>query len=188
MELDSIVVGPIQTNCYLLKSTEGNFLIIDPGDNPEKILEKVPKDKIKMIVSTHGHFDHITAAMVLKRKTDAKLLINLADSFMFPSDFEVDIPLEDGMEISLDDIKLKVISTPGHTPGSICLFDEKDKILFSGDTLFYSDHGRCDLPGSSYKDMVSSLKRIFKLPEDVIVYPGHGPKTNIKDEKNRGLI
>lgn len=188
MKLQTLVLGPIQTNCYLLFSSSNNVIVIDPADNPEKILQSVGDSKINYIISTHGHFDHITAAMKLRQMTKSPFLIHKADSFMFPQDLVVDTFLVDGMLVNLDDIVLKVIHTPGHTPGSVCLYDEKNKNLFSGDTLFYADHGRCDLPLSSYSDIVLSLKKLFDLPSDTIVYPGHGPQTTIFDEKNRGLI
>jgi len=101
---------------------------------------------------------------------------------------EPDGILAEGSVLNAGTLSLKVIHTPGHSPGGVCFYCEKDGILFSGDTLFYADHGRCDLPGGSYDNMVTSLKKLFCLPQDTLVYPGHGRATTIGEEKRRGLI
>jgi hydroxyacylglutathione hydrolase len=199
MILEQIKLGPLETNCYILADahTRG-AIIIDPGDEPEKVEELLKKKKLKaaFIVNTHGHIDHIRAENDLKLpvyvyKDEVPMLkdsgLNLSELLQVP--FKVDAqvhPLEDNQEITLDSLRLKVLHTPGHTPGgiSLLLLQPKDKIVFTGDTLFHSSVGRTDLPRGSHEELIDSIKtRLLILSDDTICYPGHGPQTTIGREK-----
>ena len=185
MQIFSIRVGMLATNCYLVED-EGETLVIDPGDDREKILRLLEEKrlKVKFIVNTHGHYDHIGANRFLKERTKAPLLVHQSDVLGYAV---VDSPaadrfLVDGDTLPIGNLTFKVIHTPGHTPGGICLYCEKEKNLFSGDTLFLGTYGRVDLPGSSEKEMKQSLTKILALPSEIVVYPGHGKTTTIGAE------
>ena len=172
MEIKRLIVGELETNCYLLIS-ENELGIIDPGGEADKILKEIEKAKVKpkYIINTHCQPDHILANEKIKKATGAKILIHEAEKDFI--NFEADRFLEDGDEIKIGESVLKVLHTPGHTQGSICLLDED--FVFTGDTLFKDGCGRTDLPGSSQKDMENSLEKLSKLLKPgTIVYPGHG--------------
>jgi len=157
MEIKQIVVGWLETNCYLLISDK-ELGIIDAGGSPEKILEEIKKAKAipKYIINTHCHPDHNSANEEIRKETQAVILT-----------------LKDGDEIKIGSSVLKVISTPGHTEDSICLMG--DKFIFTGDTLFKDGYGRTDLPGGSQKDLEESLGKLEKIIKPgTMVYPGHG--------------
>ena len=157
MRIKHLIVGPLLTNCYILIS-EGEALVIDPGGGLKRILEEIGEAKLKYIVLTHCHWDHLLAAPKLKKATGAKILTNLKEDD----------------EIKVGDSVLKVISTPGHTKESICLL-AKD-FIFTGDTLFEDGTGRTDLPGGSQKDLENSLSKLKKiLKPGFKIFPGHGP-------------
>ncbi len=195
MRVDALSVGELQVNCYILSSSQtGNAIIIDPGDDYPKIKSFLEKHKLnpKFIVHTHGHIDHIQAddefgLAVYAHKLDVELLKdpdkNLSNFLSFP--FKVNSPvkpLEDGDNITLDDISLEAIHTPGHTPGGICL--KAKNVVFTGDTLFAGSIGRTDFPGASGKQLIKSIKdRLLTLPDETLVYPGHGPFSSIGEEK-----
>jgi len=200
MILETVCVGQMQVNCYILASSPNSrAIIIDPGDEKQKI-ERVLKKyclKPEFIINTHGHIDHVGCddkfgVPVYIHRQDSVLLespeLNLSafftPSFSLKSNIKI---LEDKDNIELDQIQLEVIYVPGHTPGGISLLMKKpkDKILFSGDTLFYHGIGRTDFPGASETLLIKSIKdRLFKLSDDTIVYPGHGPSSTIGEEKN----
>lgn len=199
MIIKKIVVGELMTNCYLLgcKQTKATA-IIDPGAESEKIIKEIDKANLepKFIILTHGHGDHIGAINGLKKKYNIPVYIHENDkellensylnfsAFMFGKETSIiaDKKLKDNDTIVLGNFKIKVLHTPGHTPGSIVL--KCNNILFSGDTLFQNGIGRTDLPGGSYDKIINSIKtKIFSLPDDTIVYPGHGPETNVIEEK-----
>ncbi|NLK00975.1 MAG: MBL fold metallo-hydrolase [Clostridia bacterium] len=190
--------GSFETNCYLVadpKSKEG--LIIDPGAQGEKIIESAKKQDMKIlyIVNTHAHFDHIGADEIVKEAFGAEILVHSMDEEMMKSpelNFSCmgteskspnpDRLLEDNEEISLGETTLKILHTPGHTPGGICLLTDNE--IFTGDTLFAGSVGRTDLPGGSYEQLMSSIeKRLKPLPGYLKVYPGHGPATTMEEEK-----
>ena len=204
MLIDSLTVGFFYTNCYLVackKTLEA--IVIDPGikeAEDKKIFEKLAKHdlKIKYIVNTHGHIDHISGNDILKQATDAEILIHENDALMLADPWEnlsemldfhavsppADRLLHDGDAIKIGRLKLKVIHTPGHSSGSISLYREAEDAVFTGDTLFAGSIGRTDLPGSSFKEIMLSLKdKIMKMPDNTTVYPGHGAKTTIGKEK-----
>jgi hydroxyacylglutathione hydrolase len=199
MLVKKLVVGDLQTNCYILgdeKSKEG--IVIDPGGDPEDIEEVIQKEglKIKYIILTHGHADHIAALAELKKKTNALILIHPSDADMLIDSTynlsiftgqdlicpEADKFLDDGDKVEVGGFELEVLHTPGHSPGGISLF--VDKIIFTGDALFCEGIGRSDLPGASHTQLLESIKnKILLKPDDTVVYPGHGPETTIGDEK-----
>jgi len=203
LQVETFSVGQLKTNCYLVfdpKTKEA--LLIDPGEAPEFLAEKVTEKelKLKYLVATHGHFDHVLAAGVLKaifkvpfliNEKDRPLLKKMNDSASYWLGVESQYPaaeadqnLKEGQILKLGEKSLKVIETPGHTPGGVCLLGEK--ILFSGDTLFLSGIGRTDYSYSDQDQMRKSLRKLAKLPETTMVYPGHGPVTSIKNER-KGL-
>lgn len=199
MIIKKLEVGPIMANCFILgceKTKEA--AVIDPGDDADKILMALAKAelKVKYLINTHGHFDHVGANKRMKEATgadiachpeDEPMLVELSKSAaMFGLSAEnsppADILLKDGDQIFFGEITLKVIHTPGHSPGGICLYTPGH--LFAGDTLFMGSIGRTDLPGGDYDTLISSIKtKLLDLPEDTMVYTGHGPETGIGNEK-----
>ena len=199
LKIDTWIGDP--TNCYIIldeKSKE--IMVIDPAGDVDKIKEiiEILKGKLKYIYLTHCHGDHITGVKELKEQCGGKILIhrfdaeglndktiNLSKYIDIPEiELEADSRIDDEDIIHLGELEFKVIHTPGHTKGSSSLYCEKEKCLFSGDTIFRGTWGRTDLPTSSMKDIMNSItKRIIKLPEDTIIYPGHGKSTMIREEK-----
>lgn len=200
MKIKILELGALGTNCYIVICDETKKgVVIDPGGNPEKVIAFIEEQQIDVqaIINTHGHHDHIGGNKKLKEHTNADLYIHADDADMLTSskrNFSVfmgeencgpgaDKLLKDGDVISFGECSLKAIHLPGHTRGGVGLYAEKEGVLFSGDVLFYGSIGRTDLPGSDYQQMMESLDLLMKLPDDTIVYPGHGPKTSIAMEK-----
>jgi len=199
MILDTVIVGPMQVNCYLLAPSENSpAIIIDPGDQFRKIKQVLDKHKLKpaFIINTHGHYDHIGCddkfgIPVYVHKEDIPLLkdsqLNLSGMFSMGYAVKSEIrQLEEGKIIELESVRLKVLHTPGHTPGGICLLLEKpiDKIVFTGDSLFYQGIGRSDLEGGSESLLIKSIKeKLLTLDDNTVVYPGHGPSSTIGEER-----
>ena len=196
----SLTVGIVATNCYLVwNKATGEGVLIDPGDEAERICSAIAEERVKLkaILLTHGHFDHILVAEELKEKYDVPLYASKDEKEMLGSSrwnlsgreegIEITdyIPLEDGESIELLGKEWKVISTPGHTKGSVCYFVPGDiPYLFSGDTLFYESYGRTDLYGGSEEAIKKSIKeKLFTLPDETLVYPGHEEATTIANEK-----
>lgn len=198
MTIKSIVVGAFETNCYIVWKNPNNAMVIDPGGESERILTEIIKLKVSVTkyVLTHGHVDHINAvsklsahmpAPVLIHPTDAEWAFSEVNSFE-PYYFAPEKPslmqfYPDNGVLEDTDVKCIVIHTPGHTQGSVCLYFPDNHILFSGDTLFAGSVGRTDLPGGDTLMLHTSLKKLIQLPENTIVYPGHGLETNIAFEK-----
>ena len=202
-----MVMGPIENNVYII-SDDAATIVVDPTCDSDVIigaLEKLGKKKLDAIILTHSHSDHVGAAAKLRRLTDATVIASKADApyiertvkplrddYGFPA-CEVDQPVDDGDVIQIGNMAWKVILTPGHTPGSMCLFLDpqfgivKDgaPVLISGDTLFYGSIGRTDFEGGSMPDMRASLKRLAALPDQTVVLPGHGEQTPIGAERRR---
>ncbi len=177
----------MKTNCYIISDEATNEgLVIDPGFDPEKVISEIGNLSIKAIVLTHGHYDHVTSAFELKEKVNAPVMINKDDEAMmsYSTQKRADRLLNDKDKLDIGNLSFVIIHTPGHSQGSFCLYNEKEKALFSGDTLFAGDYGRTDLPGSSPPDMENSLKKLLRLPPETEVYPGHGRTTTIEAEKN----
>lgn len=183
-----IVVGEIATNCYLLHSNE-EIAVIDPGFEAIKILDKAKtlEGKITHIINTHGHIDHIGANKLIKEMTNAKIYIHKDDAELlihpaknlsllvgeFVQSPAADVILNENDIVKVGSVELKVIHTPGHTQGGICLV--ADKFVFTGDTLFFDSIGRTDFPDADEKKMFESLKRLKGLLSDeMVIYPGHG--------------
>jgi len=192
-------VGPLQTNCYIVgceDTKEG--AIIDPGGDAKRILAEVERLglKIKYVINTHGHFDHTLANQEVVEATGASLAIHSADASMLTqgggarffgiigkASPPADVILDEGQVLTLGQIELQVLHTPGHSPGSICLYSEDEGVLFDGDVLFNMGMGRYDLPGGSYRVLMDSIQRLLALPDETTVYPGHGPATTIGRER-----
>ena len=199
MILETVCVGPMQANCYILASGEfASAIIIDPGEEEPKIKRILDRHKLKpaFIINTHGHYDHIGCDdkfsvavyihkedLILLRSPEFNLSSQFANGYQVKSKVET---LKDNQIIELEDIKLKVIHVPGHTPGGIALLMQKptNKIVFTGDSLFFQGIGRSDLTGGNEELLVSSIKkRLLTLPQDTVIYPGHGPSSTIGREK-----
>ncbi len=188
MHLKKFILGGLENNIYLLIEEETKeAILIDAGEEPDVILQFLEKRKIKLryLLLTHGHFDHTSGYKKIKDATNAKVLIHKEDlNITFGTKVEPDKYLEDGDEILLGEIKIKVLHTPGHTKGCCCFYLEKERILFSGDTIFFQALGRTDFPEGNYQQEIKSIKeKIFTLPEETIIHPGHGPETSVENEK-----
>ena len=199
MILEKIVVGPFEVNCYIFGDDQTKeVVVVDPGEEFPLIWEKIQEGKYKVqgIVLTHGHADHIGAVAELKNMTQAPIYIHPEDKDMLTDPklnrsiyfgFSITAPpadklLKEGDILKIGNVSLKVIHTPGHTPGGVCL--EYDKILFSGDTLFAGSIGRTDFPGSSFRSLIDSIKKkLLILPNEIEIFPGHGPSSTIGDER-----
>jgi hydroxyacylglutathione hydrolase len=176
MDIERIIVGALESNCYVLKSAHKG-MIIDPGDEAAKIIRAIQDIQVEMILATHRHFDHITALEKVKSATGVKAAIHTLD---WVTGF--DLELKDGQVVEFGAEKLRVIHTPGHTPGGCC-FLVRDK-LFSGDTLFSNGRGNTMFPGGDEKAILESIrKKLLRLPDETVVYPGHGPETTIGNER-----
>jgi glyoxylase-like metal-dependent hydrolase (beta-lactamase superfamily II) len=194
-------VGLLQCNCSVIGDTKtGECMVIDPGAEVQKLLEVIERHgfKVKQIVITHGHIDHVAGAMQLKRLTGAPILMNKNDSEQLklldiqaawigipsPGAVTIDQSVASGDVLKAGDLEASVMHTPGHTEGSSCLYFQREKKLIAGDTLFAGSIGRTDLPGGDFKKMLSSLHNtLLTLPDETEVVPGHGPITSIGRER-----
>jgi hydroxyacylglutathione hydrolase len=194
-------VGPLQCNCSVIGDEgTGEAMVIDPGDEIERVLAAVQKHglKVTQIVVTHAHIDHVGGAMKLKRATGAPILLNQNDTALLemlevqaswigmraPERVEIDADLREGDTVRAGRVEAAVLHTPGHTEGSVCLYLEAEKKLLAGDTLFAGSIGRTDLPGGSWEKILSSLHgKVMTLPDETLVVPGHGPVTTIGEER-----
>jgi len=181
--LRKLVVGPYQTNCYILGCKDtSQGLVIDPGDDVLRIVKEITRAglTIKHILITHGHIDHVGGVPELKRITKAPVLIHRLDAGGLGA--RPDAFLEEGQIIQVGNYSISVIHTPGHSPGGVCLC--APGAVFSGDTLFAGSVGRTDFPGGSHELLVEGVRRkIFPLGDDLRVYPGHGPESTIGRER-----
>jgi hydroxyacylglutathione hydrolase len=197
---EHLIVGPLQCNCYLVGDPETrDAIVIDPGDQPDDILAAAERHGLRLAaaVATHAHFDHVLAAEALRRRAgipfalhrdDLPVLAWLQESGLLflgeqlPPPPEVDQALADGDEVAAGTVRLGVLHTPGHSPGSISLLAPGEAV-FSGDTLFFASIGRTDLPGGDQSQELDSIRtRLFPLG-DLPVYPGHGPQTTLGEER-----
>ena len=206
LSVKTFIFNSIQVNTYVVYNENKECVIIDAGNlerfEDEQILNYIEKSGLKplMLLNTHSHIDHVMGNKVIAEKYSIELAASPIEKpfydkvWMFAAAFGINftqdrcltptIDLVDGQIIKIGNDELKVLSTPGHAPGHVCFYDEKDGIVFTGDTLFYRGVGRWDLPGGNYNQLEKSLREVlYKLPDDTIAYCGHGSMTRIGDEK-----
>jgi len=203
MKIDRLILGAYETNCYVLRSSEAaeKCLIVDPGLEAGGLIDFLTEQELNpvAVVLTHGHIDHIAGVALLREQfADIKLYIHTLDAEMLAqpqtnlsamtgfafSTAPADIPLQEQDVIEQAGVKLLVLHTPGHTPGGISLYSQEHGVAFVGDTLFADSIGRTDFPGGSMAQLLSSVKeKLFSLPGETKIYPGHGPATTIAREK-----
>lgn len=194
-----LIVGPLQVNCYILADEKTKeAVVIDPGDDAEDILRLIREKglKVRYLVNTHAHFDHVGANRQLKEATGAELLLHEKDAVVLTSSPKqaaifnmktiasppADKYLRQGDVINAGEVSLKVLHTPGHTPGGISLAEQG--MVFTGDALFAGSIGRTDFPGGDMMTLLGSIKQnLLSLPDETRVFPGHGPDTTIGDER-----
>jgi glyoxylase-like metal-dependent hydrolase (beta-lactamase superfamily II) len=202
MIIETFPVGPLQCNCTLLGDEQaGEAIVIDPGDEVGRIHRRLTELglKLKQILVTHAHIDHVGGALRLKRLTGAPILLNENDlpllkmmemqagwlGIATPETAPPDDPLTDGLVVGLASCPATVLHTPGHTQGSVCLHFAPLNLLVAGDTLFAGSIGRTDLPGGNFDQILDSIgSRLLALPDETKVLPGHGPATTIGAERN----
>ncbi len=197
MKIGHLIVGSLQSNCYIVydeKSLES--LVIDPGEDAERIIKQIEDERLKVryIVCTHGHFDHIGAVATLRRKTGAAIVLHRqeieiyrhAAEFAESWDFHIEQPpephlfVEEGSELIVGGLVFSVLHTPGHSPGGICLYGQG--VLFSGDTIFAGSVGRTDFYGGDVGELKKSFRRLISLPQDTVILSGHGGRSTIGNE------
>jgi glyoxylase-like metal-dependent hydrolase (beta-lactamase superfamily II) len=204
LQVHYITFNPFEENTYFVTSPKGECIIIDPGcfDEAERqeLNAFISENKLKpvLLINTHCHIDHILGNAFISNEYNLGLEIHEGELPVLNAGMAVagmyGIPynpspqpikyLKEGDVVEMGNVKLKVLFTPGHSPASICLYNEADKWIIAGDVLFYESIGRTDLPGGNYDTLISSIRtQLFTLPDDVIVYPGHGPETTIGHEK-----
>ena len=203
MEIKRIVTGAIEENCYLVWDEANQAVVIDPGDEASKIIDEITKLQldVKKIILTHGHYDHVGAVNEVKKTTGAQVICHQEEKSIVEDETlslglylgkEVSLPkvdacVSEGDEISVGNLNFSVIHTPGHTKGGMCLLAGDS--LFSGDTIFYGTLGRWDFPTGDLSELTSSITRkIFNLPEDTVIYYGHGPETTVGAEKRQNEV
>ena len=203
MKIDCLVLGDYQTNCYVLRAADDavDCIVIDPGMQPEPLLDFLSAHRLNPLaaVLTHGHADHIVGVAALREAFSAiKVFIHELDAEMLQDPARnlsafagvaftaaaADVLVRDGSVIEVAGIKLQVLHTPGHTPGGICLYARDHNLVFTDDALFAESIGRTDFPGSSSAQLITAIReKLLTLPDDTVVYPGHGPATTIAREK-----
>ena len=201
LEIKSFCFGPFGTNTYVVREEQGKALLVDPAcscDYEEQVLLRYIQAEnlqVKAIIATHGHLDHLWGAAwaceqwhlsVLMHQSDIRMAEAMQDQYdlfgvrQIAKSFPMERIQDTEYGVQTD---FEIIETPGHTPGSVCLYWPEEKVLLSGDTLFHMGYGRTDLPGGNLGQLIDSLERLFTLPSDVKVYPGHGDFTTIGAER-----
>ena len=181
IEVHEVVVGPVDNNVFVLRCTEtGEAVLLDAANEHEQLLELSTRLGVRRVLETHGHWDHIQAVTQM-RDAGYSVGVTAADAAMLPSYDEV---LEDRLVIEVGRLRLHTIATPGHTPGSMCFRVEDHPVLFSGDTLFPGGPGNTSYEGGDFDTIIESVdRRLFTLPADTLVLPGHGANTTIGTER-----
>jgi len=217
MKIDHLILGDYETNCYILRESKAakNCLIIDTGLQAQELVDFLHRHKLNpvAVVLTHGHIDHTNGVALLRSEfPDIKVYVHKLDAEMLTpplteeagltgaqsnlsvmagihfSTGPADVLIEEGDIIEQAGIRLEVLHTPGHTPGSICLYSQNEGIVFVGDTIFASSVGRTDLGGNMSQLIKSIRQKLLTLPDETVVYPGHGPITTIAQEKTNNLF
>jgi glyoxylase-like metal-dependent hydrolase (beta-lactamase superfamily II) len=200
-----VTIAPgFKENCYILSDAPDatHVVVVDPGAEPRRILKAVGERTIDSIVLTHRHYDHTGALAGLTRKTKIEVIAHSLDAEVIPESANpIDTlknaklkktlairTVEDGDLVAVGSAQLRVLHTPGHTVGSMCLYDEKEHILIAGDTLFYGAVGRTDLETGNAAQQVVSLRKLAELPDDTVVHPGHDKDTTIGRERTSGYL
>lgn len=203
LEIKRLVVGPLEVNCYVAHDpVTGDAMVVDPGDEPGRIMDVIGESslRVRYLVCTHAHFDHVGAIPELKRLTGAKIAIHRDERPVYAAakgfgrvwGFEIDdlpepdLLMTEGDKVLLGAIVFNVLHTPGHSPGCICLHAEN--VLFSGDTIFAGSVGRTDFPGGSPELLRKSFHRILGLPPETQIYPGHGPSSTVEIERKENFF
>lgn len=181
VEIHEVVVGPVDNNVFVLRCTEtGDAVLLDAANEHERLLELCTALGVRRVLETHGHWDHIQAVPAL-RDAGYSVGVTAADADMLPSYDEI---IEDESVIEVGLLRLHTIATPGHTPGSMCFLVEGHPVVFSGDTLFPGGPGNTSLEGGDFPTIIESVdRRLFTLPPDTLVLPGHGKPTTIGGER-----
>jgi len=203
MIIRSLVVGPLEVNCFVIwDEASKRSMVIDPGDEPDRIMEIIKNESLSVdyIVCTHAHFDHVGAVADIKKDTGARIVIHRDELEIYHGakdqaafwGYDLDplpepeIFVKDGDELTLGGISFKVLHTPGHSPGGICLFGEG--VVVTGDTLFAGAVGRTDFYGGDMNRLRESFKRLISLPPETEVLPGHGPNSTIGRERSENVF
>ena len=198
--IETLPVGALQTNCYLIGCEETRLAaVIDPGGDADEILAALKRHQLTLrsILLTHAHFDHIGGVAALVEATRASVALHPGDrpilrakggaalfGAFIRSVPEPDLALADGQVLEIGRLRVRVLHTPGHTPGHVTFYEPASRSAFDGDVLFMQGIGRTDFPGSSYAQLMDSIRtKLFTLPDDTAIYPGHGPATTVGDEK-----
>ena len=200
LKVKVIVVGMVQTNCYVLSNVKTKkAVVVDPGDQANLIFEYLRNEELELesIILTHGHFDHITGAAAVAGEFGVKIYLHEKDrdtltdtqmnaSWMIghPMTYTADIFVKDEQELEIAGFKIRVLFTPGHTPGGCCYYFPYEDVVFTGDSLFCGSIGRTDFKGGSMSDLVRSVKeKLMSLPDKTAVYPGHNESSTIENER-----
>jgi glyoxylase-like metal-dependent hydrolase (beta-lactamase superfamily II) len=203
MVIKKFVVGPLENNCFIvIEEASKECFITDPGDEPDRIMDFINENKLKVkyLICTHAHFDHVGAVPELKKETGARIVIHKDDLPIYESSqehasmwgFEIDpMPrpdmfVADGDSVDIGNLRFEILHTPGHSPGGICIFGEG--VVITGDTLFAGSVGRTDLPGGDILKLKASFKRLMSMSDGIKVLPGHGPETTIGREKTENFF
>jgi hydroxyacylglutathione hydrolase len=204
MIIKNLVVGHLESNCFVIADERTKeAILIDPGDEPDRILDLLTKNnlKLKYIVCTHAHFDHVGAIPELKTETGARIVIHYDEldiykhtreqaailwGFALEPLPEPDMLVSEGDELEVGGLKFRILHTPGHSPGSICLYGEG--IVITGDTLFAGTVGRTDLFGGNVQKLQSSFRKLMALADEIRVFPGHGPQSTIGKERTNNFL